>query len=404
MEIILWPRKPNLLFAVYLTCDHVFDTLAFADPSPPPGCAEADQMKPDMQNPCVMLDSHHPKDYLAIRQLGQRCIDHGIRVIWTAHDKDVMVDLMRQHGFDPIVLAKAQKGLIRKLGELVVYDWRLARLAWRHRPLALIGKTVSLTHIGSLLRIPALLINDDSAAANPQYRYLACPFATRIITAECLGEDYGARQRSYPGLMELAYLHPKVFTPDPKIRAELGVAPGERLFLIRLAAFEAYHDAGGRGVSPELLARVLERLETAGRVFIVSEAPLSGELGRYRLPTLASRLHHVIAACDLVFGDGLTVCVEAALLGVPAIVFGSYYGKHSYSEVIEKRFGLMFGFRPGQEEALLARLDNLLGRGALGVEWAQRRRTMLDEWSDPTDVYWEELCNYIMPALERSAG
>ncbi len=361
-------------------------------------------MNPDLGNPCVILDSHHPKDYLAIRHLGRRLEAAGIAVHWTIHDKDVMAELIRQHGFDPIVLTTAQKGLLRKLGELAIYDWKLARLARRVRPLALVGKTVTLAHVGRLLGIPCLLINDDSAAANPQYRYLACPFVDRIITAECLGEDYGPRQRSYPGLMELAYLHPNVFQPDPGIRDELGVAPGRRLFLIRLAAFDAYHDVGGAGLSADLLRQVMARLESQGTVFIVAEAPLEGDLARYCLPTPAARLHDVIAACDLVLGDGLTVCVEAALLGVPAIAVGSYIGKHAYSEVIEKRFGLMFGYTPDRAAEVLARIDELLARSDLAEEWAHRRSRMLGEWSDPTDVYWEELLAFIAPALERPAA
>lgn len=358
----------------------------------------------DDPRPRVIFDSHHPKDYLAIRNLGQRCVDQGLQVLWTIHDKDVMVPLIRENGFEPIVLTRAQKGLVRKLGELVVYDWKLAALARRVRPLALVGKTVTLAHVGWLLGIPTLLINDDSAAANPQYRYLAMPFATRIVTSECLGEDYGTRQRTYPGVMELAYLHPDVFVPDPHIRAELGLGAQERLFLIRLAAFDAYHDVGGRGLSRDLLGRVLKRLDPHGRTFIVSEAPLAGDLLRYELPLPASRLHHLIAAADLVLGDGLTVCVEAALLGVPAIAIGSYIGKHRYAETIEKRFGLMYGFKPEQEAAFLARLDELLSRPGVRGEWARRRAVMLGEWNDPTDIYWEELTGLIAPALDSSAA
>lgn len=358
----------------------------------------------DDQRPLVIFDSHHPKDYLAIRQLGQRCRDYGIDVLWTIHDKDVMVPLMRENGDEPIVLTRAQKGLVRKLGELVVYDWKLTALARRVRPLALVGKTVTLAHVGRLLGIPSLLINDDSAAANPQYRYLAAPFATRIVSADCLGEEYGAKQRSYPGLMELAYLHPDVFAPDPAIRAELGLAREERLFLIRLAAFDAYHDVGGRGLSSDLLGEVLARLEPLGRTFIVSEAPLEGALQRYRLPVAASRLHHVIAAADLVLGDGLTVCVEAALLGVPALAVGSYVGKHRYAEEIEHRFGLMHGFKPEQEEVFFTRLDELLRHPDLRETWARRRAAMLATWCDPTDVYWEELKRLIAPSLDTSSA
>lgn len=358
-------------------------------------------MKPNSARPCVIFDCHHPKHFLSIRRVGELCRSHGIEPIWTIQDKDVLAALIRENGYEPQILAMAQKTLARKLVELAVYDWRLAALALRRRPLALIGKTVSLTHVGSLLRIPSILINDDSAAANPQFRYLAYPLASRILTADCLGEDYGKRQRLYSGLMELAYLHPNAFTPNPAIREELGVGPDERLFLVRLAAFDAYHDVGGKGLSRALLKSVLDRLAPLGRTFIVAEQTLTGDLAQYRLPVAASRLHHVIAACDLVLGDGLTVCVEAALLGVPAIAVGSYIGKHAYSNVIEKRFGLMYGFKPEREADLLGCLDGLLHRPDVKQEWRQKRATMLRDWGDPTEVYWEELCNAMAPALER---
>ncbi|MEE9267620.1 MAG: DUF354 domain-containing protein [Gammaproteobacteria bacterium] len=341
--------------------------------------------------PSIIIDSHHPKHYLTLRQLGRRCRDAGIEVVWTGRKKDVLIDLMRQDGIEPVMLTSGRRSLGGKLVELALYDWRLLCLARRVRPSALIGKAISLAHVGCLLRIPNILINDDSAAANPQYRYLGYPFATRILTAECLGESYGSRQRTYPGLMELAYLHPNVFSPDPKIRGELGVSEEERLFLVRLAAFDAYHDVGQHGLSGALLRRTMDRLMQEGRVFICSEAPLTGDYTSFALPVAASRLHHVLAACDLVLGDGLTVCVEAALLGTPAIAIGSYMGKHTYFRELEQRFRLMWGFRPVQEEEFLSCVTNVLGRHDLKEEWQRRRAAMLDVWGDPTDVFWEEL-------------
>ncbi|MDX1422335.1 MAG: DUF354 domain-containing protein [Kiloniellales bacterium] len=350
------------------------------------------------RSPCVIFDSHHPKHYLSVRALARRCRSAGVDVVWTTRRKDVLVDLIRQDGDEPLVLTAAQSGTLRKLGELAAYDWKLARLAMRARPLALVGKTVSLTHVGRLLGIPSILINDDSAAGNPQFKYLAYPFATRILTSDCLGESYGPRQRTYPGLMELAYLHPQAFTPDPGVRRELGVAPDERLFVIRLVAHDAYHDVGTAGLSPELVARLVDRLRQEGRVFFVSETPLPEPLAPLRLPVPANRLHHVLAACDLVLGDGLSVCVEAALLGRPAIVVGSYVGKIAYLKMLEERFALIHGFKPHQEAAILAAVDEALRPEALGL-WQERRADMLAVWQDPTDVYWEELCR-LAPTLE----
>ncbi len=340
--------------------------------------------------PCVIFDSHHPKHYLTMRALARRCLGAGVEVIWTARRKDVLVDLIRQDGHEPFVLTAAQSGFARKLGELAAYDWKLARLALRLRPQALVGKTVSLTHVGRLLGIPSILINDDSAAGNPQFKYLGYPFATRILTSDCLGESYGPRQRTYPGLMELAYLHPNVFRPDPGIRRDLGVAPDARLFVVRLVAHDAYHDVGSAGLSPRLVERLLDRLQREGRVYLVSEAPLPEHLAHLRLPVPQNRLHHVLAACDLVVGDGLSVCVEAALLGRPAIVVGSYVGTIAYARTLEERFGLLHGFKPHDEEAIFATVNSLLRPEAMSI-WQQRRAKMLASWSDPTDIYWEEL-------------
>lgn len=352
-------------------------------------------------SPCVIFDSHHPKHYLTLRALARRSQAAGIEVVWTARRKDVLIDLIRQDGHEPIVLTAAQSGVARKLGELAAYDWKLARLALRLRPQALVGKTVSLTHVGRLLGIPSILINDDSAAGNPQFKYLAYPFATRILTSECLGESYGPRQRTYPGLMELAYLHPNVFTPDPEIRRDLGAAPDDRLFVIRLVAHDAYHDVGSAGLSPKLLERLLGRLQPEGRVFLVSERPLPEHLAHLRLPLPANRLHHVLATCDLVIGDGLSVCVEAALLGRPAIVVGSYVGKIAYARTLEERFGLLRGFKPHQEEAIFATVDTLLQPDAVSL-WQQRRAEMLAVWHDPTEVYWEELSRFV--SIPATAG
>jgi uncharacterized protein len=349
--------------------------------------------------PCVIFDCHHPKHYLSVRALARRCLAAGVEVIWTARRKDVLVDLIRQDGHEPHVLTAAQSGVVRKLGELAAYDFKLARLALRVRPRALVGKTVSLTHVGRLLGIPSILINDDSAAGNPQFKYLAYPFATRILTAECLGESYGPRQRTYPGLMELAYLHPNVFTPDPGIRQDLGLAPDDRLFIVRLVAHDAYHDVGSAGLSPRLVERLLARLQQEGRVFLVSEAPLPDHLAHLHLPIPANRLHHVLAASDLVIADGPTVAVEAALLGRPAIVVSTYVKKVRYTRILEERFGLLCRVEPSEEEALFGAVDERLRPRAVSL-CQQRRSEMLTVWSDPTDIYWEELNRFILfPAV-----
>lgn len=345
----------------------------------------------------ILIDSHHPKHYLTLRAFGEKCRENDIDVVWTARDKDVLLRLMREDGVTPHVLTTARSGLVRLAGELLAYDWKLMRLARQHKPLALFGKTISIAHVGRLLRIPSVIINDDDAAANPQYPRLGYPFAHRIITPDCLDEDYGPRHRKFPGLCELAYLHPDTFSPDPDIRRELGVDGDARIFLIRTVALRASHDVGQKGLSAELVSKVLEVLEERGRVFISSEAPLHRDFEKYRPPISASRMHHVLAAADLLIGDSQTMAAEAAVLGTPSLRLNSFVGRISYLENLENRFGLTFGFRPNQEVEFLAKLGDLLAMTNLRQEFERRRKAMLAVLRDPTDVFWDELCRCVPP-------
>jgi uncharacterized protein len=348
-----------------------------------------------MKNLCIIFDCHHPKHYLTLRQLGRRCIENGIDVIWTARNKDVLVDLIRKSGQRLHVLTNSKKGLLRLFGELIVYDLKLMKIVRRYHPQVLMGNSISITHVGNIMRIPSILINDDDAKANPQYPYLGYPLATRIITPECINENYGPRHRKYAGFHELAYLHPDVFTPDPLIREELNVAPNERFFLVRSVALTASHDFGAKGLPQGLIKGIIRILSEKGRVFISSESELAEEFKAYRLPTPAFRIHDVLAACDMLIGDSQTMAAEAAVLGTPSIRMNSFVNRISYLNELEHRYGLTYGFKPDQVDQMQVKIKALLAMDNLKEIWAEKRNRMLMERVDPTDVFWDELRQFL---------
>lgn len=344
---------------------------------------------------CVIFDSHHPKHYLAIRELGRRCRAAGIEVVWTARDKDVLLDLMRADGEEPVALTTARKGLFNLMGELIKYDFALAKTVRKYKPMALLGNTVSIAHVGRLLGVPAIVINDDDASANPQYPKLAYPFAKRIVTLECMNEDYGAKHTTFPGIFELAYLHPDVFTPDPGIKAELGMAPDERLFLIRTVALNASHDVGAKGLPGDLLRTAIAMMEKHGRVFISSEGSRTDELSRYTLPLPPARMHHVLAATDVLLCDSQTMASEAAVLGTASLRVNSFVGKLAYLEMLEHRFGLTHGVLPGNSEQVVRLLEGMLVNRSLKQDYQARREKMLKELVSPTETFWKTLNEFI---------
>jgi predicted glycosyltransferase len=247
------------------------------------------------------------------------------------------------------------------------------------------GTSVSIGPAARLTGARAVLFEEDDAAVVRMIARFGYPTAHAVVTPRCLAfERHGTKHLTYPGYHELAYLHPARFTPDPGVREALGVAPGERVFLLRRVSLTSHHDAGETGLSEAHLAALVERLLPHGRVFLSTEAPPPAALQPYVLPTPPSRIFDVMALADVVIGDSQTMAAEAAVLGTPSLRCNTFVGRLAYLEELEHRYGLTVGFRPHDFERLLAHLDGWLAQPDLRDEWQARRRRMLEETVDVT--------------------
>ena len=106
---------------------------------------------------------------------------------------------------------------------------------------------------------------------------------------------------------ELAYLHPKRFTPKP-VWDLLGIEPDTRFAIVRFVKWDAFHDTqlvGGFTLEQkcELIARLSKHL----RVFISSESELPADLEPYRIHIPIDRMHDVQAAAALFVGEVVQV-------------------------------------------------------------------------------------------------
>jgi hypothetical protein len=187
----------------------------------------------------------------------------------------------------------------------------------------------------------------------------------------------------YPGYKQTAYLHPNHFKPDRGVLDALGVAPGERFFLLRLVDMVASHDGGESGVPAAVKQTLLARLRERGRVFITHEGELPAELQPLRFPLPPDKLHDALAFADLLIGDSATMAAEAAVLGTPNLHLSSWSGRLALLREIEERYGLMFAFRLGDAAGLLARLERWLAEPNLRQSLAGGHRRLL---ADNVDV------------------
>jgi hypothetical protein len=349
----------------------------------------------------ALIDITHPSLAHVFRPLWAAWTAEGHECMVVARDKDVTLPLLRAFGIPHVVLSAVGRTQLGRARELLTREGRMLALARRFRPHLVIGTSAHAGRVARLVGAKSAVLNDDDAAAVPLFRWLSYPFASAIITPSCLAhEGHGPRHLTYPSYHALFYLHPARFTPDPKVRVELGVRPAGRFGIVRLSALAAHHDAGVRGLTEGLVSRLQQGLPAEVRLFVTSEKPIEGELRRWQLPLPPSRIHHAVALADFVLGDSQTMTAEAAVLGVPAFRVNDFVGRISYLRELEG-YGLAFGFRPGDEERALAAVQEVVRRPDRREVFAERRRLMLAERIDPLPWLLARVGELVAPALTR---
>jgi predicted glycosyltransferase len=188
----------------------------------------------------------------------------------------------------------------------------------------------------------------------------------------------------YPGYNELAYLHPKRFSPDISVLKELSIKENEPYVIIRFVSWQASHDVGHKGIRFENKIKAVKAFSEYARVFISSESPLPEELQPYRFSLPPHRMHDAIAFASLLFGESSTMSEEAAMLGVPSVYL--FNNSTVYTQHLEQAYGLMFNYSESEadQQKAIDKGVELLRQENLHEEWQKRRAKMLADKIDVT--------------------
>ena len=330
----------------------------------------------------VLFDIVHPAHVHFFKHVirGLEARGHQTRIV--AREKDVTTALLDRLGFAYETVGRSsKKSLIGQGGELVRRDLAIARVARAFRPDLIATRSPAGAQVGRLLGIRSVFDTDDGRAAGIHF-WSAAPFAHVITTPDCSDEDYGKKHVRYAGYKQTAYLHPNHFKPDPAVLGDLGVAPGERFFIVRFVDMVASHDKGEGGLPPETKRVLIDRLRAHGKVFLTQEGGLPADLTELGFPLPPDRLHDALAFCDLLVGDSQTMAAEAAVLGTPSLRVSSWTGRLAYLTELETRYRLTFAYRPEQAEMLLTHLDRWLAEPSLRASLSTHHRQMLEDKVD----------------------
>lgn len=322
----------------------------------------------------IVVDINHPAHVHFFRNFARGAEKLGHKVMITASDKDVALSLLDYYGFRHTLLGSYGKGLLNKIINLPIIDYRMWRAVKDFKPDVMTGiASARAAHAAALTKGCKAYIFDDTEHAVMQIA-LYMPFAHKVCVPDCFTGPRKKKHLPYAGYHELAYLHPEVFTPDPEVVKECGLSPDEKYFIARFVGWDATHDIGHKGFSLEGKIRLVRELEKYGRVVITSEKALPPEVEKHRMNFHPAKMHHVMAFASMYVGEGATMASEAAVLGVPSIYVNSL--NMGYIKDEEKR-GLLYNLP--EEEAALSKAVELAESGSVKEEFRKKRELLLKD-------------------------
>ncbi|HPT70901.1 MAG TPA: DUF354 domain-containing protein [Candidatus Cloacimonadota bacterium] len=337
----------------------------------------------------VLIYLGHPAHFhfykYVIRELEKK--NHSVLVV--IKKKEILEELLQLANMKYInVMTEERKNSRFAIAwSLLKRDLKVLTISMKFHPDLMIGSSVEITHVGKILNIPSIVTVEDDINHVKFLAKIGYPLATRILVPTgCKVGKFAYKTNFYNGYQKLAYLHPNWFTPDPEKVKHL--YQGEkRYFILRLVGFNAYHDAGERGIDDALAETIIHYLEPHGKVYINSERPIPAHLESYRLPISVDDIHHAMYYCSLFIADSGSMCTECALLATPSIRHCSLIGYQALLLELDHRFHLTFGIELSEPELMFQKIDEILALPDIKAEWMKRREVMLADKIDVTAFF-----------------
>ena len=343
----------------------------------------------------LLVGMSHPAHFHLFRETMNilKRNNHTVSVVITP--KDVLEDLLKESNIDYFKLVERNdyKGFTGKLRKLISSSLKLDKLVREQRPDLMMGSFTQMAWVGHRRGIPNIFFGEDDISYTFLQSFITYPFVDHIVAPEVTKVGiFAFKKIAYPGTQKMAYLHPRVFTPDELCVPEIDVK--KPYAIIRLVALNAYHDVAKRGIDIEMLRSIIEHLKHFGNVFISSEKPLPEEFETYKLPVDSSNIHHALAFADLFIGDSQSMTVEAALLGTPALRINDFAKKVSILNMLENDYGLTSSFKTGQLGEMLQKTDELIQKQDICEEYQKNKSRFMEQAVDVSAFFAWFIGNY----------
>ena len=341
----------------------------------------------------ILIDINHPAHVHYFRNFYEIMKEMGHEILVVSRNKEIEHRLLDLYGIPFVDRGRGRAGKYSKFFYLLYADLKLLGLALKFKPDLFINFLHPYpSHVARLLGKVSLVFSDTEHAK--LHHQLTIPFATKVLTPSCYRVNLGRKQVRFNSYMELSYLHPNYFKPDPGVLKLLNVEKGEKFSIVRFVSWAAAHDFGHAGMSLENKRKAVTELSKHGRIFISAEGKLPADLEKFRINIPLNKMHDALYYSSLLFGESATMASEAAVLGTPAIFIDN--DGRGYTDEEESKYELVSNFTESeadQERALHKALEILADENGK-EKYRTMRNALLSDCIDTTRVMIDEVLSY----------
>lgn len=339
----------------------------------------------------ILVDMAHPANVHYFRGFIKAMEAKGHQVQVTCRDKDVALSLLNAYDIPFYNMGKGiiGKGILGKILYIIWADFLMIKQFIKFKPDIAVSFCASyVAHSCFLFRKPHIAFTDTEHAKMNELLYK--PFTKVVLTPASFYRDLGKRHYRFNSYMELFYLYPSVFIPDPSILSQIGIHEGEVFTLFRYVSWGAFHDIGQGGIPDNEKLELVKKAKTFGKVVISSEGELPEELKEYQVRIKPEHIHSLMYYSSLYVGEGGTMASESVMLGVPAIYINSLPLMGYLNDA--KDYGLLYHLKSFED--ISSQMVDLLSNSNTKSKAQKSINRMLSDKIEPTSFLIDFVENY----------
>ena len=330
----------------------------------------------------LIFDIGHPAHFHLFKNAFLYFEAEGHSCLFTVRSKDTIIQLLKNYNFPYVIVSKPRTGFLGLFIELIEHNFNVLVVSLKFKPDFIVGTSVSASHICPLIGCKSIIFNEDDYDYVKLFTYITYPTADYIVIPDVLRDPYSYKQIRHNSLHELSYLHPDNFSFNSKHLVNLNIKRNYPFILFRIVSLKAHHDIGHKGLSLDLLRKIIKLFKSKVSILMSFENDCPPEFSEYNFSAPPHHMHSILQRADLFISDSQTMSTEAVILGTPAIRVNTFKNLCSIINQIEIDYELIFSFRPNEELSILIILTKLLEDIQFKKDWNYRHKQFLSSKDD----------------------